>query len=52
MEPVDTSVASVLGMNVDLSNEFKQHYELWLQQEVFQRSINWDELLDSSSCEI
>ncbi|XP_029032119.1 striatin interacting protein isoform X2 [Osmia lignaria lignaria] len=52
MEPVDTSVTSVLGMNVELSDEFKQHYELWLQQEVFQRSINWDELLDSSSCEI
>ncbi|XP_003706763.1 striatin interacting protein isoform X3 [Megachile rotundata] len=52
MESVDTSVASVLGMNVELSDEFKQHYELWLQQEVFQRSINWDELLDSSSCEI
>lgn len=52
MESVDTSVISVLGMNVELSDEFKQHYELWLQQEVFQRSINWDELLDSSSCEI
>ncbi|CAL7936494.1 unnamed protein product [Xylocopa violacea] len=46
MEPVDNSVTSVLGVNVELSDEFKQHYELWLQQEVFQRSINWDELLD------
>ncbi|XP_076620088.1 striatin interacting protein isoform X2 [Colletes latitarsis] len=52
MEPVDTSVVSVLGVNVKLSDEFKQHYELWLQQEVFQRSINWDELLDPASCEI
>ncbi|CAK9826215.1 Striatin-interacting protein 1 [Anthophora retusa] len=46
MEPVDTSVISVLGTNVELSEEFKQHYELWLQHEVFQRSTNWDELLD------
>lgn len=52
MEPVDNSVTSVLGVNMELSDEFKQHYELWLQQEVFQRSINWDELLDPEGCEI
>ncbi|CAK9804155.1 Striatin-interacting protein 1 [Anthophora quadrimaculata] len=52
MEPVDTSVISVLGTNVELSEEFKQHYELWLQHEVFQRSTNWDELLDYGACEI
>ncbi|XP_015609648.1 striatin-interacting protein 1 homolog isoform X2 [Cephus cinctus] len=52
LEPVDTSITSVLGANVELTDEFKQHYELWLQQEVFQASINWDELLDSASCEI
>jgi hypothetical protein len=52
MEPVDASITSVLGANVELTEEFKQHYELWLQQEVFQRSINWDELLDPAACEI
>lgn len=52
LEPVDASVTSVLGANVELTEEFKQHYELWLQQEVFQRSINWDELLDPAACEI
>ncbi|KAG7206269.1 hypothetical protein KM043_003653 [Ampulex compressa] len=52
MEPIDTSVTSALGMNIQLTEEFKQHYELWLQQEVFQRSINWDELLDHRACEI
>ncbi|XP_066598127.1 striatin-interacting protein 1 homolog [Prorops nasuta] len=52
MEPVDSSITSVLGANIDLTEEFKQHYKLWLQQEVFQRSINWDELLDSKTCEI
>lgn len=29
---------------VDLSDEFKQHYELWLQQEVYNMNINWDSL--------
>ncbi|XP_043461418.1 striatin-interacting protein 1 [Leptopilina heterotoma] len=51
LEPVDTSVTSVLGVNVELTDEFKQHYELWLQQEVFQTNINWDELLETN-CEI
>ncbi|XP_016839671.1 striatin-interacting protein 1 isoform X5 [Nasonia vitripennis] len=48
LEPVDTSITSVLGTNVELTDEFKQHYELWLQQEVFQTTINWDELLGPS----
>ena len=51
LEPVDTCATSVLGVNVELTDEFKQHYELWLQQEVFQTNINWDELLENS-CEI
>ncbi|XP_012277148.1 striatin-interacting protein 1 homolog [Orussus abietinus] len=51
-EPVDTSIQSVLGTNIELTDEFKQHYELWLQQEVFQTTINWDELLDPAACEI
>ncbi|XP_033223695.1 striatin-interacting protein 1 isoform X2 [Belonocnema kinseyi] len=51
LEPVDTCATSVLGANVELTDEFKQHYELWLQQEVFQTNINWEELLENS-CEI
>lgn len=43
--PVDNSIQSVLGVDVQLPEEFKQHYELWLQQEVFETPINWDELL-------
>lgn len=45
-EPVDTCITSVLGQNVELTDEFKQHYDLWLQQEVFQNTIRWEELLD------
>ena len=28
--------------NVELSDEFKQHYEEWLQEEVFSIHIDWD----------
>ncbi|XP_014209420.1 striatin-interacting protein 1 [Copidosoma floridanum] len=52
LEPVDTSITSVLGTNVELTDEFKQHYELWLQQEVFQTTIDWDELLGPTNYEI
>jgi len=36
-----------LGRQVDLTDEFKQHYELWLQKEVFQTTVDWDQLLQS-----
>ena len=44
---VDTSIQSVLGQDIELSEEFKQHYEIWLQQ-VLSVEINWDELLDKA----
>uniref|UniRef100_A0A1B6KHM4 Far11/STRP C-terminal domain-containing protein n=1 Tax=Graphocephala atropunctata TaxID=36148 RepID=A0A1B6KHM4_9HEMI len=49
-EPIDTCITSVLGSlnSVKLTEEFKQHYDLWLQQEVFQTSVNWDEILNYS----
>uniref|UniRef100_A0A1B6DA13 Far11/STRP C-terminal domain-containing protein n=1 Tax=Clastoptera arizonana TaxID=38151 RepID=A0A1B6DA13_9HEMI len=49
-EPLDNCIISVLGSNsIELSEEFKQHYDLWLQQEVFQTSINWDEIIQAGS---
>ncbi|XP_031640439.1 striatin-interacting protein 1 homolog isoform X2 [Contarinia nasturtii] len=30
--------------NVDLSENFKKHYEVWLQKEVFNIKIDWDSL--------
>lgn len=44
-EPLDNCVTSVLGRPVELTEEFKKHYEVWLQQEVFSASIDWDQLL-------
>ncbi|XP_068234534.1 striatin-interacting protein 1 homolog isoform X2 [Palaemon carinicauda] len=44
-EPLDNCVTSVLGRPVELTEEFKRHYEVWLQQEVFSAAIDWDQLL-------
>ena len=42
--PVDNDVLSVLGEKIELSTEFKQNYERWLDREVFSVSIDWDQL--------
>lgn len=44
-EPLDTCLTSVLGVEHDLSDTFKRHYNLWLEQEVYNVSIEWDQLL-------
>lgn len=31
--------------DVELTAEFKHHYDLWLNQEVFSKEINWDSLI-------
>ena len=46
-EPVDLSINSVLGRRIELTEEFKVHYETWLQKEVFENSIDWDTLIES-----
>ncbi|XP_066998245.2 striatin-interacting protein 1 homolog [Anabrus simplex] len=38
-EPMDTSITSVLGQPFEFTDYFKQHYEVWLQREVFERSF-------------
>ncbi|KAL0267192.1 UNVERIFIED_CONTAM: hypothetical protein PYX00_009539 [Menopon gallinae] len=45
LEPVDSCVISVLGKPLELTEEFKQHYEVWLEQEVMKMNVNWDLLL-------
>jgi hypothetical protein len=44
-DPVDNCVNSVLGQEVELSEEFKANYEKWLQREVYNTQIDWDQLL-------
>ena len=44
-EPVDNCVNSVLGQEVELTEEFKANYEKWLQREVYSTQIDWDQLL-------
>lgn len=41
---VDNDVLSVLGEKIELSSEFKNNYERWLDREVFSVSIDWDQL--------
>lgn len=43
-QPVDNDVLSVLGEKIDLSSDFKNNYERWLEREVFSVSIDWDQL--------
>ena len=41
---MDNDVLSVLGGKIELSSEFKNNYERWLDREVFSVSIDWDQL--------
>jgi len=43
--PVDNCPQSVLGQEVELSDEFKQNYERWLDMEVFSTQIDWDQVI-------
>ncbi|XP_034830108.1 striatin-interacting protein 1-like [Maniola hyperantus] len=47
LTPVDTDINSVLDTNLELDEEFKINYELWLEQEVYNNEINWDVLLSA-----
>ena len=44
-KPVDNNCLSVLSKEMGLTKEFKYNYESWLQREVFQYNIDWDQLL-------
>lgn len=47
-EPVDNCVLSVLGQSVELTDEFKSHYDVWLHREVFTTTVNWEQLLTNT----
>ncbi|XP_033744924.1 LOW QUALITY PROTEIN: striatin-interacting protein 1-like [Pecten maximus] len=44
-KPLDTCTLSVLGESIELSSEFKQNYERWLEMEVYSNQIDWDQIL-------
>ncbi|XP_033647185.1 striatin-interacting protein 1 homolog isoform X1 [Asterias rubens] len=48
--PVDNNLQSVLSQKIDLSEEFRHFYEVWLDREVFTTQINWDLLLKDKIC--
>ena len=45
LKPIDNNCLSVLSKDIELTKEFKYNYESWLQREVFQCKIDWDQLL-------
>ena len=47
-DPVDNCINSVLGQEIELSDEFKQNYEKWLHREVYNTNIDWDQLLSTN----
>ena len=38
-DPVDNCLSSVLGQEVELTDEFKRNYEKWLHNEVILKSL-------------
>lgn len=46
-EPVDNCIISVLGQEMELTDEFKANYTIWLEREVFKNEIRWEQLLSA-----
>ncbi|XP_065915466.1 striatin-interacting protein 1 homolog [Dysidea avara] len=46
MTPVDVNPLSVLGQDVELSEDWKEHYEEWVDKEVIFDPPNWDHVLN------
>ncbi|KAG8192206.1 hypothetical protein JTE90_009966 [Oedothorax gibbosus] len=46
-QAVDNNVLSALGREIELTGDFKYHYESWVTREVFQLQTDWDQLLNS-----
>jgi len=44
-DPVDNCIQSVLSQRVELSPQFKENYESWLEMEVFSNQIDWDQIM-------
>ena len=47
---IDSNYLSVLGAHVELSHNWKETYQEWLEVEVFQYPKDWDSILHSPPC--
>ena len=43
---MEYGLQSVLGRPVHLTDTFKENYESWVDMEVFEKPIDWEELLN------
>ena len=53
MEEPESSFLSVLTREIELPKQFRDNYETWMQREVFDSRIDWQQLLeatDSTAC--
>ncbi|CAG2100909.1 unnamed protein product [Medioppia subpectinata] len=48
-QPVDNNFLSILSRDIELTKEFKYNYETWLEREVFQFTVDWDQLLSATN---
>lgn len=46
LQPVDNNLQSILNQPVVFSEKFKTNYEKWAEREVYEGSVDWDELID------
>ncbi len=44
---MDNCITSVLGQDVELTDEFKANYTIWLEKEVYNTEIQWELLLEN-----
>ncbi|XP_050412455.1 striatin-interacting protein 1 homolog isoform X1 [Patella vulgata] len=44
-KPVDNCLQSILGLKIELQDEFIYNYERWLEMEVFSHQIDWNQVL-------
>ena len=44
-ENLDEILLSTKDQSIDLTDEFKENYERWLEREVYGHHIDWDQLL-------
>lgn len=52
LPPIDSNYLSILGGHVELSSNWKDTYQEWLEVEVFRHPTDWDNLLKSPTAHL